>query len=133
MREIRTSGSMSGVGNGTTFESQPRLTPTLLKTKVVTRCKAGMLLKRKEVGCRWQVVGGEEQDAGFRSQDSGDRRAGGQVTADRERGCSPRHCTANRLEAHQATVRSRGEADGDHVAWAQLHAHMLHSCEDEHA
>ena len=33
MREIRTSGSMSGVGNGTTSESQPRLTPTLLKTK----------------------------------------------------------------------------------------------------
>ena len=31
MGEIRTSGSMSGVGNGTTSASQPRPSPTLLQ------------------------------------------------------------------------------------------------------
>jgi len=49
------------------------------------------------------------------------------------RGWSLRPRTANRLEAHEATVGSGGEAHGDHAAWAQPHPHMLHSCEDKHA
>ena len=50
--------------------------------------KAGMLVKRKDAGRRWYVVGGRWGRAGFRSQDSGlgRQKSRGQVTEDRERG-----------------------------------------------
>ena len=50
MREIRTSGSMSGDGKRGVCEPPPRPSPTLLKRKVVSR---------------WQVAGGEEPQPTF--------------------------------------------------------------------